>query len=71
LRIGFAAIDRLTPDFRHLGDVGRAALAAFDFHRGNICRHQFRQQLQGVQAGGLFQRVVALAVDQITPFEVG
>ncbi len=68
LRIGFAAIDRLAPDFRHLGHVSRAALTAFDFHRGDIGGHQFRQQFQGVEAGGLLQRVIALAINQVAAF---
>ena len=52
LRIGFAAIDRPAPDFRHLGHVSRAALTAFDFHRGDIGGHQFRQQFQVLRLVG-------------------
>ena len=39
LRIGLTTVDSLTPDFRHLADIRRATLAAFNFHRSNIRRH--------------------------------
>ena len=68
LRICHAAVNGLTPDFRHQTDVGRAALATFNLHRGNISGQQFRQQFQRVEAGGFFQRVITLAVNQIAAF---
>src|SRR5471030_339071 len=68
LWIGFAAINSRPPYARDLADIGWAALAPFDFYRGNIGGEQLRQQFQRVQTGWLFQRVIFRAIDHITAF---
>ena len=50
----------MAPDLRDLRHIGGAALAAFDFYGAYAHCHELRQQLQCVQAGGLFNGVVAI-----------
>ncbi|MNF73456.1 hypothetical protein D3C84_554570 [compost metagenome] len=59
------------PDPGHLFNVGRAALATFDLHRFDANGRQLRQQVEGVEAGGFFQRMEALAADQEAAFAQG
>ena len=49
MRIGFAAVDRLTPDFRHLGDIGRAGPIGLD---GKTAQVDGRAAAQGAEAAG-------------------
>ena len=55
------------PDTGDLFDIGRAALAALDFYRFDADGRQFRQQVQGVEAGGFLQGMEAFAADQEGP----
>src|SRR5688500_7573171 len=63
LATGVAGIDGVAPDPGYLGNIGRAALSSFylDCPDADLC--QPRQQLQRVQAGRLFDRIVILVID--------
>ena len=64
--LGAAAVElveRGAPHLGDLGDVGRAALAALDLDRADADAGELGQQLEGVEAGRLLERVVGLVVD--------
>ena len=58
VRIGHAVVHRLTPHLGDLGDVGRAALAAFYLDRFHAHLLKLGQEFQRVEAGGLLNGVV-------------
>ena len=59
---GQQAVDGGAPHVGHLRHVGRAALAAFDLDGAHAGGGQLGQQLEGVEAGGLLDGVVGLAI---------
>ncbi len=71
LRRDLVGIQCRAPDPGHLFNVGWAALATFDLHRFDADSRQLRQQVQGVEAGGFFQRMETLATDQEAAFAQG
>ena len=65
LRVGAATVNRLAPHFGDLCHISRTALAAFDLDGAHADFHQFGQQGERVQAGGLFNGVVVMLVTHI------
>src|SRR5690606_29375335 len=61
--IGAIAVDGRAPGTGDRCDVGRAALPALDLQRRHAGLREPRQQLQGVEAGRLLQRVEDFAAD--------
>ena len=67
-RIGSVPIQCLPPHLCYCADICRAALPAFDLERPHPGPGQLGQQLQGIQAGWLFEGVKRLAIDLETAF---
>ena len=69
--VALAGIDGVAPhpgDVRH---VARAALTTFQLDGGDPGAHDLRQQVQGVEAGGLLDGIAGLALDLIAAFADG
>src|SRR3990167_9955644 len=64
LRRVSVGIQRGAPDPGDLLDIGRAALASLNLHRRHADGGELRDQIEGVEAGRLFQGMEALAIDQ-------
>ena len=60
-RVCCQPVQRLAPGAGHVGNVGGAALPAFDFHRADAQLLQLRQDIHGVQADRFFNGVVHTA----------
>ena len=62
LAVAGAGVEGLAPDARHGLHVHGAALPPLDLDRGHPHRREARQELERVEARGLLERVVGVAV---------
>ena len=65
---GIQPVQRLAPGAGYICDIGRTALAAFNFHGADAKLFQFREQIQSVQTHRLFNGVVHTALNFETAF---